>query len=141
MIRDATVDDAADVATLLGDLGYPSAVDAVRARLTKLIGRDDYVIRLFVDGDDVLGLIALTLVPTLHEDGPVVQAGALVVRKEARGSGVGRALLAEGDAIAREHGAARITLTSRVDRTEAHAFYAACGFEQTGVRFTKYLSA
>jgi len=141
VIRDVTLDDAASVAALLGDLGYPTDADVARSRLTKLAGRADYALRLFVDGNDVLGFIALTLVPTLHEDTPVVQASALVVRKAARDRGIGRALLGEAERVARGHGVARITLTSRVDRVEAHASYEACGFEHTGVRFTRRLSA
>jgi len=139
VIRDATLDDAEDIATLLGDLGYPATADRVRTRLTKLIGRDDYAVRLFVNGEEIDGLIALTLTLTLHEDTPVVEVAALVVRSDARRRGAGSALLAEADAFARAHKAQRITLSSRTDRGDAHAFYAACGFERTGIRFTRRL--
>lgn len=140
MIRDATLDDAADVAALLGDLGYPTDAASVRKRLAPLLSRSDYAVRLLVDGDAVAGMVVLGIRPTLHEDTPVVEVTALVVRGNARRRGTGRALLAEADAFARTHGAMRITLTSRADRTEAHAFYAACEYERTGVRFTRRLS-
>ena len=41
-VRPATPDDAAAVAPLLGQLGYPSAPEAVRARLAAVLAHPDY---------------------------------------------------------------------------------------------------
>ena len=56
-----------------------------------------------------------------------------------RRRGVGRALLAAAETWFRERGATRIMLVSGVHRPEAHAFYRACGYEHTGLRFVRHL--
>ena len=66
---------------------------------------------------------------------------ALVVTPTAQGLGIGRALLKEAERRARVGGAARIELTSGAQRTEAHAFYRACGYKDSSVRFVKLLGA
>ena len=55
--------------------------------------------------------------------------------------GIGRQLLKEAERRARSGGAARIELTSGSQRTEAHAFYRACGYKDSSVRFVKQLGA
>ena len=57
----------------------------------------------------------------------------------AQGLGIGRQLLKEADHRARVGGASRIELTSGSQRTEAHAFYRACGYKDSSVRFVKQL--
>ena len=61
----------------------------------------------------------------------------LVVASEARGTGVGTALLRafEEGALARD--ASAIVLTSSLHRKDAHAFYERRGFRKTGVRLVK----
>jgi GNAT superfamily N-acetyltransferase len=66
---------------------------------------------------------------------------ALVVTPTAQGLGIGRTLLKEAERRARVGGAARIELTSGAQRTEAHAFYRACGYKDSSVRFVKLLGA
>ena len=64
---------------------------------------------------------------------------ALVVTPTAQGLGIGRQLLKEAERRARSGGASRIELTSGSQRTEAHAFYRACGYKDSSVRFVKQL--
>ena len=59
----------------------------------------------------------------------------------AQGLGIGRSLLKEAERRARSGGAARIELTSGSQRTEAHAFYRACGYSDGTVRFVKPLGS
>ena len=56
-----------------------------------------------------------------------------------QGRGLGRQLLREAERRARAGGAARLELTSGSQRTDAHAFYKACGYEDGTVRFIKRL--
>jgi GNAT superfamily N-acetyltransferase len=66
---------------------------------------------------------------------------ALVVTSDAQGRGLGRQLLREAERRARAGGAARLELTSGSQRTDAHAFYRACGYGDGTVRFIKRLGA
>jgi predicted N-acetyltransferase YhbS len=47
------------------------------------------------DGDEVIGLAAVQVMPLMHRDLPVGGITAMVVRSDRRGSGVGRRLVAE----------------------------------------------
>ena len=64
---------------------------------------------------------------------------ALAVAEHARRTGVGKALLYGAEARARQNGAVRIELTSAGQRTDAHAFYRSCGYEEGALRFMKRL--
>ena len=64
---------------------------------------------------------------------------ALSISDAAQRRGIGRALLRDAEVRARAAGAARIELTTARHRAEAHAFYRACGYEETSLRFMKRL--
>ena len=53
----------------------------------------------------------------------------------------GQQRVEEAERRARTGGASRIELTSGAQRTEAHAFYRACGYKDSSVRFVKLLGA
>jgi len=62
---------------------------------------------------------------------------SLVVDEQHRGRGVGKALVEAGEAWARDRGAQKIMVNTSHRRAATHAFYRACGFDATGLRFTK----
>ncbi len=131
MIRNATLVDAAPIAQLLGELGYPTTADAVRTRLGKL------TVRVFVDDAAPLGVIATQLIDPLHDDRPVAMITALVVSRGARRRGIGKVLVDDAVAFAQRHGCGAVFVTSRLDRADAHAFYESIGLPRSGMRFTK----
>lgn len=61
------------------------------------------------------------------------------VRPEAQGSGVGAALMAQAEALAREQGVSRIQLDSWGFNSGAHAFFEKMGFEKFSHRFWREL--
>ena len=101
----------------------------------------DKVLVLARDAGAVCGLIALDFMYYLPLGTTTCRVTALVVTPTAQGLGIGRALLKEAERRARVGGAARIELTSGAQRTEAHAFYRACGYKDSSVRFVKLLGA
>ncbi|HEV2721294.1 MAG TPA: GNAT family N-acetyltransferase [Thermoanaerobaculia bacterium] len=140
MIRDAREDDAAQVAALLGELGYPTTEAQVRARIAALTARDDYTVRVFADADTILGVISLQVHPGLEIDEPIGLITALVVGTKARRRGVARALVEDVLDFARKHGCARVNVGSGLHRADAHAFYEDIGFTRSGIRFRKTLT-
>jgi GNAT superfamily N-acetyltransferase len=64
----------------------------------------------------------------------VAHVYAMWVAPDARGAGVGRALLEAVAGWARGRGCRRLVLTVTETNTSAHAFYRACGFVDTGER-------
>jgi GNAT superfamily N-acetyltransferase len=144
-VRSASLDDAPAVASLLGELGYPSDADQVRARMARVLGAggDEAAEAVFVGtgagGSDVLGLLSLHRFSGLHDDAPVALITALVVAERARGLGVGRQLVDRAAETARRWGCTRLMVTTHVRRADAHAFYEHIGFELTGRRYVKTL--
>jgi GNAT superfamily N-acetyltransferase len=132
-IRSANQHDAAAIAALLADLGYPTAPEEVRRRLARL-GDGDRV--LIADG----GLIALHLVPRIAEGGPLARITALVVGSAHRRSGLGRALLAAAEHVASEWGCTQLEVSTalRPERAAAHAFYRTAGFDDSSTHSARY---
>lgn len=138
-VRPARPDDAADVGTLLGELGYPTSPELARERIAALANDDNAVLLAVDEAGRTLGVIALHRVPVLHGGRLVAHVTALVTASSARGRGVGRALLESAERWARAAGCRRLTVTSAERRSVAHAFYEACGMPYTGRRFAKPL--
>ena len=87
-------------------------------------GRDGEALQLVaVDGGAVLGTCRVLL------EGDTAKFGRLAVRREARGRGIGRALLAEAQRQALREGARRMCLAAQ---TGALDLYAAEGFVAYG---------
>ncbi|MGY0489848.1 GNAT family N-acetyltransferase [Streptomyces sp. WG-D5] len=64
-------------------------------------------------------------------DGPAAELTRVFVRKDARGTGGGPALLAAAEDAARELGAAVVLLDTRGDLTEAWSLYERSGYART----------
>ena len=136
-VREATERDAAALAPLLGELGYPVATDRLVLRLRRMLGRDDQKILIAERDDAVLGLLALHVFPALAYDGDLALIMALVITEPARGLGVGRTLIDRAESMARSLGATRLMVTTHNRRADAHAFYERLGFEFTGRRYVR----
>jgi ribosomal protein S18 acetylase RimI-like enzyme len=89
-----------------------------------------------VDGA-IAGTVDLLVVrPSLtHHGRPWAAVENVVVGRDFRRHGVGRALMEEAAQRAREAGCHRLQLLSRVQRTEAQAFYRAIGMEASAQGF------
>lgn len=138
-LRSAMIADADDVARLLTDLGYPCEIDDAVERIDAIAGNDRQALVLARREGAVCGLIALDFMYYLPLGTITCRVTALVVTPTAQGLGIGRQLLKEAERRARSGGASRIELTSGSQRTEAHAFYRACGYKDSSVRFVKQL--
>jgi GNAT superfamily N-acetyltransferase len=138
-IRDASPADSEAIAGLLGELGYPTTVEAVHSRLERLQIVGDRVV-VADSGYEVVGLAHLQVTPAIELDRPAAKIGALIVAEAHRGEGIGRALVEAVDAEARARGCALLFLTTSERRTDAHEFYKRVGLEETGKRFTKLLA-
>jgi GNAT superfamily N-acetyltransferase len=140
-LRDATEDDAGDVALLLGELGYPADPSDIPARM-RAVREEGGAVVLAVDEDgSALGLMGLARHATLHSPSPAAYVTALVTAENARRRGVGRMLVEEAKRWARETGCERLSLTSAEHRNAAHGFYPSCGLPYTGRRFSAIIHA
>lgn len=140
-LRNASLIDADDVAALLTELGFPCDRLEAIDRISAIIDNDRQVLVVARLGGVVCGLIALDFMYYLPLGTCTCRVTTLVVTPEAQGRGLGRLLLREAERRARAGGAARIELTSGSQRTDAHAFYKACGYSDGTLRFIKRLGA
>jgi GNAT superfamily N-acetyltransferase len=138
-LRSASLMDADDVAALLTELGYPCERGEALERISAIIDNDRQVLVVARVGGAVSGLMALDFMYYLPLGTHTCRVTALVVTPDAQGRGLGRQLLREAERRARTGGAARIELASGSQRTDAHAFYKACGYSDGTVRFIKRL--
>ena len=109
-LRPMVAADAAIVADLATQLGYPSSPDQVGTRFEELRRREDDEVLVATDAEDTpIGWVHVARVAAL-ESGPMALIGGLVVDDAHRSSGVGGELLAAAEAWARRHGAATMVV-------------------------------
>ena len=140
-VRTAGVADAAAIASLCGQLGYPSTGDDIERRLAQA-GRGSDAAVLVADSstDGVIGWVHIRAVHLLTRDA-CAELGGLVVDEAWRGRGIGGRLMAAAEDWARRQGLDTLRLRSNVIRDGAHAFYRGRGFSssKTSLLFTKTL--
>jgi GNAT superfamily N-acetyltransferase len=126
-IRSMNLSDSEQVASLAGELGYPSTPAQIEARFRGIEGNPDSRV-LVAEGDGrVRGWVHVFGHRLIESDG-AAEVGGLVVDSGSRGSGIGRSLMAAAEAWARERGYARVVVRSNTIRTEAHRFYQNLGY-------------
>ena len=120
--------DAAVVARLAGELGYPNEVEVIRARV-RAIGESDLLLVAVDANDKAIGFIQAHRV-CIIEVGFRVEILGLVVSSSARRSGIGRRLITEAERWAQNIDAEAISVRSNTKRVEAHLFYPVLGYKQ-----------
>ena len=141
-IRPVEVADAASVAELCGQLGYPARTDEIGDRITWLRRYVETQAAFVACVDSqVVGWIGAVVERHLQSP-PFALITGLVVRDGARGHGVGKKLCEEVERWSREKGLGIVRVTSRSTREAAHHFYLRDGYRQikTSAVFEKILS-
>ena len=128
-IRLAKMGDAARLAELAGQLGYPATPAEIRKRMRGIRSAAQHAVLVTETKDaGVIGWIHVSKQPLL--EGEIVgQINGLVVAEQHRSLGVGAQLLAAAEDWARKHGCKGMAFRSNVIRDRAHRFYERNGFE------------
>ena len=130
-LRRARQDDAAELARLSAQLGYPQHDAVFAARLRQLLVSADHpVIVASDDGRTLLGFVAIER-RLMLEAGERVEIVGLVVDDRARRRGIGQALVRAAEGWARDIGVAELMVRSNAARAESHPFYEGTGFTRT----------
>ncbi len=126
--RPAEETDAAPIALLCGQLGYPSREEEVLRRLRLILRDADHAVLVAQVSDGrVVGWIHVFGARLVEHD-PRAEIGGMVVEERFRGRGVGQLLVREAERWARERGHGTITVRSNVVRAQAHRFYEKLGY-------------
>jgi GNAT superfamily N-acetyltransferase len=141
-IRPATPADEAAVLDLIEELFAPPGarpprydIDDARAAVQRTIGGEFSDVLLAVDGDTVVGMLALYVDFLMIRYGLRCWLEDFVVLPSHRSRGIGKALLDAAADWARTHGCTHIQLNSFNARVDAHRFYVANGMMQDSLSF------
>jgi GNAT superfamily N-acetyltransferase len=127
-IRCVTPEDAAAVAELSVQLGYPATASEIERRITGLGScKTHQAVFVACHGAEIVGWIDVALSFDLQTP-PYALIGGLVVKDGARGLRIGKRLCDEAEAWSRAQGVGVLRVTSRNTRADAHRFYLREGF-------------
>src|SRR5688572_7543562 len=124
--REATASDAAALAALSTQIGYPTQPGDDAERLSALCSGTVLVVE---ENGAVLGWIYVCGVH-FFQSPPFAEVGGLVVDEASRGRGAGKLLLEASARWAAERGYRKLRVRSNVVREDAHRFYEREGFRQ-----------
>jgi GNAT superfamily N-acetyltransferase len=129
VIRKARTGDAARLAELSAQLGYPVTAADITKRLRKLKTASPNA--LFVAESPDAGVVGWAHVSVTHlvESGTRAELNGLIVADGQRSLGAGAKLLEAAEDWARKHGCPSMSVRSNVLRDRAHNFYLRNGYE------------
>jgi GNAT superfamily N-acetyltransferase len=128
-IRRARRVDAARVAELSTQLGYPSTAADILKRMKSLFPPSQHA--LFVADSPKAGVVGWIHVSVTHliDVGTRAEINGLIVSEAYRSLGAGAQLIEAAETWARKRGCPSMSVRSNVIRERAHKFYERQGFE------------
>lgn len=142
VLRNITEADAAVVAKLSCELGYPAEPNTIQNRIATLVSsQSDLLVGALNEANELAGWLQAHAANVL-ESGFRVEIMGLIVATKFRRCGVGRALVSRAEEWARCLGAPTMVVRSNVSREESHGFYPALGYtvNKTQTVYRKSLS-
>jgi GNAT superfamily N-acetyltransferase len=127
-IRPARQSDAAQLAELAGELGYATATEEIRQRLSRLKPASSHAVFVAESSGQLIGWIHVSR-NYLLESAVRAEVNGLIVSSKARSQGAGKLLLRAAEEWARKQKCTGVNLRSNVIRDRAHAFYLREGYE------------
>ncbi len=128
-VRRARQGDAARIAALSGQLGYPTTTRQMAARLkSALRAKDGQCFVAETVTGEVVGWIHVSVTPLLEVERRA-EVNGLVVDENVRSHGAGARLLAAAEKWAKRMRCVGMSVRSNVIRGRAHGFYLRQGYE------------
>lgn len=128
-IRCAKSGDAARLAELSGQLGYPSTTKQIRQRLGGIKPESVHAVLVAESAEaGVIGWLHVSKQPLVEME-TRGEVNTLVVAEGRRSLGAGARLLAAAEEWARKRGCKGMSVRSNVIRERAHKFYERNGYE------------
>ena len=122
--------DLPQILQLAGQLGYPSHVSELEKRYIELTKHSHHSIFKYEEAEKIIGWIHLEKVYDLIEE-TKLEVKALIVHEDARGTGVGHALIEHAKLWGKQQGLHTIYLSCNILREQSHEFYKREGFSLT----------
>jgi GNAT superfamily N-acetyltransferase len=128
-IRRAKSTDAAQIAELAGQLGYPATAAEIAKRLRRIKPPSQHAALVAESPDQkIIGWLHVSVSPLLEV--PLrAEVNGLIVAGDERSRGTGALLLHAAELWARSRGCKDMSVRSNVIRERAHQFYLRQGYE------------
>ncbi len=126
-IRRAQIADAAEIARLAGELGYPMSPEEMIRRLAVLLPNERHYVAVAASGAGLLGWMHVEHRSSL-EGGDRAELMGLVVDSTARRRGLGRELVDVAESWTLALGLPSLTVRSNAARDLSHPFYESLGY-------------
>ena len=137
MLREGSAGDVDAVRALFSEMeGRVLQAEDFRAIALAALDAPDHLLLVWEEEGTVLGALHLRVERQLHHCAAVAEVMELAVAAEARGRGVGKALLDEAKRRAAERGCVQLELACNVLRTDAHRFYEREGLRPSHRKYT-----
>jgi predicted N-acetyltransferase YhbS len=127
LVRPARLEDAAEIANLSTELGYPTSEGEMKRRMEKLLQSVAYFLAVAEQESRVIGWVAAER-RLLLESGERADIVGLIVTENARRNGIGLALVNAAEVWAIQQGMRTMAVRSSVARLESHPFYERLGY-------------
>ncbi len=134
-VREMVAEDAARVAVLAAQLGYPARADEIERRYRGLDRGENEAVLVAEAGGEVVGWVHLRAIFDLLEE-PVMEIRGLVVDARCRGGGIGRMLVDAIEEWGLGMGIETARVSSNVTRERAHRFYERLGYEKVKTSYS-----
>jgi GNAT superfamily N-acetyltransferase len=128
-IRPARPADAAVIAELTTQLGYPTNPEEAEARLRDLAAQPETAVLVAETEGTVAGWIHVAGLHSLEME-PCAMIRGLVVDESRRNGGLGAALVEAAAEWTARHGFRKLRVRSKVVRERTHRFYERHGFKR-----------
>ena len=129
-IRRAAIGDAAEIAGLSRQLGYPVSEEILTERLRRALAQKDQLVLVAQVGDKICAWLQAHSTEII-ESGFRVEIVGLIVDEAMRRHGLGLRLVQEAEKWAVSLGAQMVVVRTNIVRAESHLFYSALGYRQT----------
>ncbi|HST29429.1 MAG TPA: GNAT family N-acetyltransferase [Chthoniobacterales bacterium] len=138
-VRPAETTDAAALADLMTQLGYPTRTSEMEMRMEAIGAEKNYATFVAVSDGKVCGMIGTSTRYSYEHNSAGAVIMALIVSDKVRGRGVGHALIRAAEEALAQKNIRRVAVYSHFRRTEAHEFYEKVGYTKNGFRLIKEL--
>lgn len=130
VLREISVDDAAQITLLSAQLGYKINAQETAEQIRNVISHPDHCAFVIANQEKILGWIHAFKTFRI-ESKPFVEIGGLVVDENHREKGIGNKLVEKIKEWSRENNNHTVRVRCNTKRTEAHLFYNKTGFTES----------
>jgi len=121
------------------ELGCTNSIEEVRDHYARIRDNECYKNFVAVLDGEVVGVISAVWAYGMGQEVGFLHIVALAVKAERQNRGIGTKLIEQIEDYAKEKGIGSIILNSKIQRTDAHAFYKRRGYDNRAWSFSKKL--